>query len=478
MPKSSNKNLKNDALHGASFERSPAIGPFSLLVAFSIVIAALGGSSRADPIQLVALRPLATLFLIPALYLLDWRSWKQAATLIYIFGAFMMWTGMQLLPLPPSLWQALPDREVIAELDRLTGVGDQWRPLSLAPTRGMNALLSLLVPFSALLLAVASKATSRIILHVVLGIGLINAAVGFIQIVTGPDSPLYLYMYVAPRSAAGLFANENHSTVFSALMLVIIARLAAERILSGTRGPDWTRIAYPTSYVFILLTVLVTGSRAGLAALVIALGASAVIAWQFARPRGAFEHKPQRAADASASGILTATFGLFAIGLALTFVLYERTPAMQAILDENAFDDLRWKIFPLLATLTMKHWLFGTGFGSFEILYQSYEPTDLLMVAYVNHAHNDWLQLAIEGGVPACAIIGLLFAWVIRSLTSLRCLETPGLSAVIATQWAASLLIIGAASAVDYPLRTPIFQVVAVWALVSLMRDRKRLTPV
>ena len=52
----------------------------------------------------------------------------------------------------------------------------------------------------------------------------------------------------------------------------------------------------------------------------------------------------------------------------------------------------------------------GSGFGTFVPILQAYErPADIL-VFFINHAHNDWLELTLEGGILA---VLLLAAWLL-----------------------------------------------------------------
>jgi O-antigen ligase len=115
------------------------------------------------------------------------------------------------------------------------------------------------------------------------------------------------------------------------------------------------------------------------------------------------------------------------------------------------------------------HWLFGTGFGSFDAVYRIYEPTALLLPLYVNHAHNDWAQLVIEGGLPAAICLLGLMGWVAMAIWRIA-RRTPGSGALVVF-WTAWLAIMMAASTVDYPLRTPIFQAVSVWLMLCLAFD-------
>lgn len=90
---------------------------------------------------------------------------------------------------------------------------------------------------------------------------------------------------------------------------------------------------------------------------------------------------------------------------------------------------------------------FGIGYGNFVIGYPSYEKSEMIFRTYVNHAHNEYLELIFEGGMIAAVLIVVfvfLFVW--------RMLQT--------IQWplhkaaTLSILFILVHCVVDYPLRT------------------------
>lgn len=442
-----------------------------LLGAFALLVAFLGGASRADQIHHALLRPAAALFLIPALYLIDRKSWHEMPVVLSLLGGLIVWMGLQLVPLPPTLWQALPDRAAIAELDRLTDFGDLWRPLAMAPTRGTNALFGLIVPIAALLLALSVRSTSQLILHVILAISLINAALGFLQLAAGPNSPFYLYAYAPSGASFGLFANRNHGAVFSVLALLVVARLMGEGAFSNKRSPAWTKIAYPVAFTMLLLSVLVTGSRTAFLALFVALAASSVQAFILAgaQPSDGKHRRGRKGQHLRWYALLLAAF---ALGLIALFIGLERAPALDRLMSQDPIADLRWQALPVLKEMAATHWLWGSGFGSFDVLYQAYEPTELLMVAYFNHAHNDWLQIVIEGGLPACLLLAGLIVWMLLAIGRLRHNSHRQAGNVQMIFWITAVLVVVGASLVDYPLRTPIFQAVGVWLLVSLARDQ------
>ena len=419
--------------------------------------------------QIAALRPLAALFLIPAFSFLSFEQLKQAKTLVLLLALLTLWMAIQLVPLPPSVWQNLPDREALVALDDAAGLEGAWRPISWVPSRGWNALTSLVVPISALLIALAMRANARMLLLIIVGIGLLDSTLGLLQVIGVRSSPLYFYAITNRGLPVGIFANENHSAVLSAIVLLVVARLAATS--KSEKEPAWLRLSYAPIFVIILLSALVSGSRAGLVMSVLALLAAALIAWTSvtaSRRRRRQGHVEQWIATHPRSLLL---IFLGVIGLLIAaFIGLERAPGFEDLFSQNAIEDIRWKLWPVLEQLIGTHWLFGIGFGSFEELYHINESNALLLPSYVNQAHNDWAQLVIEGGLPVVTLLVALFGWIVGSLGVLLNRSAQVLRDLVF--WGAIVAILCAASIIDYPLRTPIFQIVGIWLLCALVLER------
>ena len=442
---------------------------FVWLAIFAASVALLGGSSRADPAQLIILRPLAVLFLIPALYLLRWDDMREIRFPVLLLGAFCLWMALQLVPLPPAIWQALPGREPIAAIDTLLGMDGQWRALSLAPARGWNSLASLSIPAAALLLALMARAGMRTLLLLIAAIGVFDALLGLVQMLDGASSALYFYRYSNRGSPIGVFANENHSAVFSACVLLVIARLWFDTRKRGGGGP--LRVLFPAAFVLVLLAGIVSGSRAGFVATFIALLGTVLMTFSVYRQglNSKRRPSPNGGRDTPSYWILIFIGGV-ALALPGLFFAFENIPALSDILAKDAFQDLRWKLWPTLQIMVVTYWPVGSGIGSFEQVYHIFEPDNLLRSSYLNQAHNDWVQFIIEGGLPAAAILlGLIFCLV----RGLWVLGRSG-SNVTARRifWLAIFSIIAFASAFDYPLRTPVLQVVGIWLLLAFLLDR------
>jgi len=96
--------------------------------------------------------------------------------------------------------------------------------------------------------------------------------------------------------------------------------------------------------------------------------------------------------------------GIGIAGLALVTVLTGATTFDR--LDVMSKDmEMRPKIATAVLRAIGDNWLTGTGYGSFGDIFPLYQP--LNVVGYVDLAHNDYLENALELGVPAAALLAL-----------------------------------------------------------------------
>ena len=238
---------------------------------------------------------------------------------------------------------------------------------------------------------------------------------------------------------------------------MLLPMLAAAAFWSDSVFP--ARVALISAGAVALITVpliVVTGSRAGLIALIIAVALIPVIGVYRTKVR-----HPQRGGAATAAyGIAAACFG----ALLWMTVFASRDTAL--IRFEQVDEDLRYPVWVSIVDVLPHYLPWGTGIGSYVDVYQILEPDRLLRPTFSNHAHNEWLEVALTAGVPglvllACAV--LLFCIGIR-----RALRTSGPRGAFSRLGLGLILILSFASTFDYPLRTPIMAsvlaIAAVWA--------------
>ena len=279
-----------------------------------------GGGTRAGFLSDVILQVLA----VPVLAIGLWRlvdtpvSIKARRALLFCC-ALVLLLLFQLLPLPPSVWTALPGRSVIAENLRAAGVEISWMPISVSPGSTRLGILGLIPPAAIFLAALLSSYRERRLLSLIfLSVGVLSALLGLLQVAQGPSSPLRFFATTNPTEAVGFFANRNHFAAFLYCLILFAAAWAIGAVNLGARSPK----RYDNSKFFVLIscfTVLVifiaaeimARSRAGLGLTILALLGI------FALPTSGLKH----ARSASTSTLLLAAVGL-AFVFALQFALY------------------------------------------------------------------------------------------------------------------------------------------------------------
>lgn len=423
----------------------------ALLGALLAVLVVTGGASRADELGQVMVRCaaiVAMLVLCMTRRTWDWHGIRlPLAWLALVAGVVLV----QLVPLPPLLWTALPGR---APFEAAIPVGPQpWRPINLTPDGGLNTFLSLSVPMAVLtILAGMSRPQRARVLDFMLAAIVFSALLGSLQLAgAGFVNP---FVNNNAGEASGLFANRNHQALLLSAGLPLLA-LWAFRDAGKARPGRWLSVAGVT--IWFLFLILATGSRAGIGLVAIGLAAFAVIALQGLRqvrirwPRWALP-----AALATVGSVLGA--------ILLVSLASDRAQSLMRLTGSGEAGDIRFSALPLLRDIVLLYFPFGSGFGSFDPVFRIAEPFALLNPSYFNHAHNDAVELFIEAGLAGLAIVGFaLFIWVRLGIAGFRQFRKGGLTGFAG--WSVLTLIL-VASLVDYPARTPMimaFAMLAAW---------------
>jgi O-antigen ligase len=441
-------------------------GAFWGLVALLIVTFFLGGASRADVQSLAILRPAAVLFCGLGLLSLRWEHVQAHRHIFGLAAAIIGLVVLHLVPLPPSIWGALPGREIMTEIDKVATLGTVWRPISMVPTATWNALYSLFVPLAVLLLGAQLNREERYkLLPILLCFGLASGLWGILQTISAPDGPLYLYRVTNNGSAVGLFSNRNHQAMMLATLFPMLAVYASTSVQSKERAGFRVWVALGAGVVMVPL-LFVTGSRAGLMLGVMSFLASFLLyrkpVSQSARDRKTKKFDPR---------VALVAFCALCLG-ALTIIM-ARAEAFQRLFDSGQGNDERFALWGPLAATAWSYFPIGSGVGSFIEIYQIDEPRELLSPQYFNHAHNDFLEIFLTTGVPGLVLLGLtLFAVFRRGLQAFRSPLSEGRAISFARLGGiiAAILVLGSVG--DYPLRTPSLACVFVIALLWLTNER------
>jgi O-antigen ligase len=421
--------------------KSPEHVVFYLLLAFLLVCLAGGGSNRADIASLLYLRPLNVIFLVAMLIVPTQWDFRCVRMPLMLLGLLALLILAQLVPLPPSLWTGLPGRAPFTEAAIALG-GQPWRPISVTPDLTLGSLLALLVPLTVLVGFAGIRPDQRTaLIPLTIGAAVLSAVLGIVQFAGGQGAAnLYERALDVPN---GLFANRNHHAAFLASALILVSTWL--RLPAHAR---WQRRRYWAGglIAFLLLAVVIaTGSRSGtlLAFLALLYTAATVL------------RTPSKALNPRKTLLLRAAFAIAALLLIGFMLLVGRAVSLDRLFGFDPAGEQRIRAFPTLIAMLRDFLPVGSGFGSFDPVFRMYEPDELLHPGYFNHAHNDWLELALTGGVPALLLLAVFIVWAGWRLYSSFRMPASG-PALRARGGGLVLLVLAAASVSDYPLRTPI----------------------
>lgn len=413
-----------------------------LLAGYTAACLLLGGASAAGAIANGALQLAAVAILAWAILTRETGSELQPESprlLRALLIGVALLAAAQLTPLPPAIWSSLPGRAPIAREYTLFGEPLPWLPLSLAPDRAVNSLLALLPFLATLVLAMRSTAKGRVAFAwTAIVVAALSIPVGAAQLFSGGASSLYFYQITNRTDAVGFFANRNHLATLFLMTLPFVAALGARNEQSERKAKARSRPLYLGCFVFLTFGTALNGSSAGLALLAPCIAISVLI---FLRAIG----RPVRNRHV--------VVGATVIAAALLFVSvgpYRGRFLDKAISGGNSAT--RATSISLTAKAARDFFPFGSGIGSFRHVYTRYENLQTLNNEYVNHAHDDWVEVALETGAFGIALLGGLVVWLALQGMALWKGATRTGSLARASLTAVAMLMLH--SLVDYPART------------------------
>jgi O-antigen ligase len=375
---------------------------------------------------------------------------------------------VQLIPLPPWLWTALPGRGPSAAAFEILGQKTPWMPISVVPHETWMSALSLIPPLAIFLATLLLPYRERRWLSLVfLAVGVVSVFIGMIQVAQGLESSWRFFEFTNATEAVGFFANRNHfAALLYALTLFAVAWAVEATVAEfgqGHRKFDTVSIVAMIG-AFTLLVVLLAGemmarSRMGLGLTIAALLGGFAL--------GASD---RRVGSRVTSSKLLVGAGVLVLIFGVQFALYR-------VMERFVVDPLADARLPFgrnTVEAALAYMPLGSGLGTFVPVYAMFEkPEDTIIGTFANHAHNDFLELWLNTGAAGLVLVGMFVVWLaLRSVEIWRSAPPPGASEldwtlVRAATIVAALLI--AHSFVDYPLRTGAMMAVMAFACALLI---------
>ena len=370
--------------------------------------------------------------------------------------------AVQIIPLPYAWFARIsPGADRLLTQYTLGYAFDRppWHPLSISPADTVVAL-ALLIALAVFLVGMSQTLRDLNLDRLMMGLvalGVLLALVGIVQQPFEAENHPLVYGFWAPQNAGGgpfgPFINKNHFAGWMLMLLPLAAgycfgliasvrrrdRHAWRRQLAWLAEPEASRIALVGFAVLAMGTALaLTRSRSGVAALAVAILALAGFAVrQTRRLRGrAF----------SLVGLMGVLAGAIAwAGVGPVAARFSATSADLSGRLAAWHDALRIvRDFPAV----------GTGLGTFERAMLIYQTGDRQLI--FAQAHNDYLQLAAEGGMlvtlPAAVAVVILGAAIWRRFAAG---DDPPLTRWTRAGAVAGLAAIATQSFVDFSLQVP-----------------------
>ncbi|MEL7111013.1 MAG: O-antigen ligase family protein [Pseudomonadota bacterium] len=356
---------------------------------------------------------------------------------------------IQLIPLPANIWQQLPSRDIVSDGFRDLGLELPPLPLSLDPDATLATIGYAFTPLFILLLSirVGASVLVQIVPALICTLAVVSFVLGISQLLS--DQDLYLYAFTSRDLPVGFFSNINHQASLL-LMTIPFAFYLCIKLTSRARTND-RRGAF-----FILSALLVAGLVVGvliaqsIAGYVMLLPITLLSAFAFQKSN----IKPKLA--------VSSLIGLTSL---LAFLM---SGVSSVTLDgaDIAFaqsEVSRYSIWRMTVEAISEHWLLGAGVGTYESVIPLYENPNAVGGTWIARAHNDYLQVLMEAGLPGAVMIVLALYWfATASLRAWRRGASRGFPQFrrVAT---VALVVWAMHSLVDYPGRT-----IALTAVISL----------
>jgi O-antigen ligase len=383
---------------------------------------------------------------------------SSARQLMILLALALVLVIIQLIPLPPSVWASLPGRDRVADGFAMLGQPLPWLPLSLAP---LNTVASALwtLPAIAVFLGMIRLGSFKTpwLIWVLIAATAIGIFIGALQLSGGVNSPLYFYAITNRGAATGFFANTNN---MAEMMVVAIPFLGAIYLSAVQRGGSVQKRSGLLTIVLGTVVVLAVGiavnrSLAGIGLAVPTIAATALM----------IAFKRRRLPIWSA--------GVVAILLAGSVALVLSSPFENNLTTEQArgSSESRYTSFTTTFEAAGDYFPVGSGIGTFAEVYRQYEDPTKTDRFYMNHAHNDYLELLLETGVFGLALLALFLLWWVWRVAKIWGAEEPDAFARAATIATAVTL---AHSFVEFPLRTAAVSAVFAMGCALMAEARPR----
>lgn len=437
-------------------------GVLGALILYAVACLIFGGAGREGYLAHGFLQSIAALGI--AVLCSTWP--KETPLNGFKFPLFVMFCVcglgvVQLIVWPVEFWRHLPGRSLIYSGFVDLEIAPSVQPISLDAESTLSSLGYFLTPIFAVLCC-ARVRTEKLKLVAPWLVALLSAmtvSLGFAQAIEGESSNLYLYDFTSEGLPVGFFSNVNHQACFLVIALPFLIALLKQNL---PKADDSDRAVATIMFAVGLALICVVGIIAARSMAGYALLAFCLIANIFLM---SFHSVFQKA---KWLGVLTVVV-IPTLAFALVLGLISANSEVEFFAESGL---QRLRIWDTTWAAIQDHWIVGSGLGTYEQVIPLYEDSDAVTSTFVAKAHNEYLQVLMEGGIAGTTILIVCIWWVVLKTTELWSESSSEPLLLIQKAASFALIILSVHSLVDYPVRTPAMSLIVglCVGLVSLQK--------
>lgn len=388
----------------------------TLVIGLGLTLLALGGRHDAGCFIYVTTVALATVLTV-VYGTMTRRPMKTPIGPLCIGLAAIACIAVQLVPLPVGLLNAFaPGHASLLPLWTEDSPLGRWKTISLAPSEtveGLAILLTHCLLFFVISERIRTEADIKKVLGCIAAAGILLAIIGALQAVVPDERLLWIYDYPSrsfAESVQGTFSNRNHLAHFLIFGVASLAPFALDcssrpKKSSTLTGERTRRIAYFVALALVVVVLVATQSRGGVAAFGVALLVGIFACWW-------------RSLVGLKEVLLLVSMGAVVL-LGVSFFGYEKVTSRLDDLVSGQIDELdpnagRRLIWDANARAFVANPWFGHGAGSHRYVYPAY--IDGVSSREFTHAESGYFQIATENGVAGLLVLAIAAVTTARSL--------------------------------------------------------------
>ena len=412
------------------------------------------------------------LFLLP-LPLGSYRPWAILAMGLLISATFITHLVYGAINNNQSLYPPLYSWPVFTALGVVIAVcAVQMFTVSVDPFQTKQMLLktSFIILFCWLIFIYCNNAARiKKLIYAVICAGVFQALyASYLNLSPDVVSPIFGYKHT--DRAIGTFTYSNFLANYLALCLCLgIGVLVSELKRNNGKGKNtlkqtlraWaeillsSKIVLRISLIIIIVALILTRSRMGNSAFFIALMVVSFLALFV------YNNKPK------AFKLLIVSF--FIIDLIIIGAIFDVEKVKQRISETSIASETRDEVVRDSIPLILDKPLLGSGGGTFYTAFPAYQSEPYS--GYYDNAHNDYIQFAVELGIPATAALGLLVLYCLWLCVATMRKRKTALFQGVAFGCAIAIIDMLLHSSVDYSLQaganSMLFMVILCLAILS-----------